>query len=80
MAATGNLINGVSEEPWYAAYPAAKSEAKSIKPSDVLQMLKSDAEHMKDFVLVDLRRVDYEVSLHQPNNRSDLSVSLSAVF
>ncbi|KAK0629524.1 Rhodanese-like domain-containing protein [Bombardia bombarda] len=53
--------------PWHAAYPAPKSEAVTISREEVLQMMKrssgkgQDEQGAKmDFVLVDLRRNDFE--------------------
>lgn len=48
--------------PWYAAYPAPKSEATTISREEVLAMLKATPLGNRDFVLVDLRRNDFEVS------------------
>jgi arsenical-resistance protein 2 len=48
--------------PWYAAYPAPKSEVVTISREEVLKMLKSTPVEKRDFVLVDLRRNDFEVS------------------
>ena len=48
------------EQPWYAAYPQAKSNPEPISRSEVLQLLKQSKEE-RNFVLVDLRRTDHEV-------------------
>ena len=48
--------------PWYAAYPAPKSEAATISREEVLELLKTTPIEKRDFVLVDLRRNDFEVS------------------
>lgn len=48
------------EQPWYDAYPEAQSKPDPISRSKVLELL----QHSNDdetFVLVDLRRTDYEV-------------------
>jgi arsenical-resistance protein 2 len=50
-----------AEQPWYAAYPEAKSSPEFIDRSKVLELLKQGKEGEK-IVLVDLRRTDYEVS------------------
>jgi len=72
---SGNTTVGVRETPWHAAYPTPRSEAQSISRHDVLQMLKKPygstdtSKHARRFVLVDLRRTDYEVDkadLHSP--------------
>ena len=51
-----------SEAPWYAAYPVARNQnPASIQRAELLEMLKFQTAG-KDFVLVDLRRADHEVS------------------
>jgi arsenical-resistance protein 2 len=47
--------------PWYAAYPAPKSEVVTISREEVLQLLKTTPLEGRDFVLIDLRRNDFEV-------------------
>jgi arsenical-resistance protein 2 len=56
MAAT------TEETPWHAAFPAPKIAAASISRDDILQWLQGQ-EHVagRDFVLVDVRRADFEV-------------------
>lgn len=49
-----------SEKPWYEAYPPPRSEPLSIDRHDVLRLLKSDTAKNENFVLVDLRRNDFE--------------------
>jgi arsenical-resistance protein 2 len=46
--------------PWHAAYPAPKTEAATISREEVLALLKN-TEGQRDFILVDLRRTDFEV-------------------
>ncbi|KAK4121215.1 Rhodanese-like protein [Parathielavia appendiculata] len=46
--------------PWYAAYPAPKSEVATISREQVLELLKTTPPEKRDFVLVDLRRNDFE--------------------
>ncbi|QKX55850.1 uncharacterized protein TRUGW13939_02949 [Talaromyces rugulosus] len=55
MAAT------TEETPWHAAFPAPKITAASISRDDILQWLQGQ-EHVagRDFVLVDVRRTDFE--------------------
>ena len=48
--------------PWYAAYPAPKSEVATISREEVLDLLKAGEAEKREFVLVDLRRNDFEVS------------------
>ena len=50
------------EAPWYAAYPAPKSVPDSLSASDFFQWLQQGKRAGKDFILVDLRRTDCEVS------------------
>ncbi|EON68279.1 hypothetical protein W97_07537 [Coniosporium apollinis CBS 100218] len=50
-----------SEAPWYAAYPAARNKNPStLSRVDLLASIKEGKKPGKDFVLVDLRRTDYE--------------------
>lgn len=50
-----------SEVPWHAAYPAARSVAVSLSRQELLQWFRDGKRVGKDFVLVDLRRTDFEV-------------------
>lgn len=49
--------------PWYAAFPEPQSDLMNISRAEVLEMLKGSTGEVvgKDFVLVDLRRNDFEV-------------------
>jgi hypothetical protein len=49
-----------AELPWYASDPEARSKPASISRSEVLELLQTGKDDDK-FVLVDLRRTDYEV-------------------
>jgi len=49
--------------PWHAAYPAPKSEVNSLPRQELLRWLKEGKQAGKDFVLVDVRRNDFEVLL-----------------
>jgi hypothetical protein len=53
-----------TETPWYAAFPPPKTAAPSVCRSEVLGWLGKEGgqEAVVDFVLIDLRRADYEVS------------------
>lgn len=63
MASTEPSISKLkAEEIWYAALPAPKTTAPSVSRNRLLSWLKKDKVPGKDFVLVDLRRMDYEVS------------------
>ncbi|KAH8688905.1 Rhodanese-like domain-containing protein [Phaeosphaeriaceae sp. PMI808] len=47
--------------PWHAAYPAPRNSPATISREEVLDMIKRSAETPnRDYVLVDLRRNDYE--------------------
>ncbi|KAI1821159.1 Rhodanese-like domain-containing protein [Xylaria intraflava] len=49
-----------SEQPWHAAFPAPKTtEPASLTPEEVLDKLRAGGVG-RDFVLVDVRRNDYE--------------------
>lgn len=58
--------------PWYAAYPAPKSKVVTISREEVLELLKTTPLEKRDFVLVDLRRNDFEVCLSQRNSPAPL--------
>jgi len=62
MAQTADLESGpiASDQPWYAAYPPPRSEPQPIDRREVLRLLKSDTAQRENFVLVDLRRNDFE--------------------
>ena len=52
------------ESPWYAAYPAARTKQPAqISRAELLQLIKDGQVAGKDFVLIDMRRMDYEVSM-----------------
>lgn len=52
-----------AEIPWHAAYPAPRNtNPDSVSRQDLLQWLEAGQESGKDFLLVDLRRTDHEVS------------------
>jgi arsenical-resistance protein 2 len=54
--------DGAAEErPWHEAFPAPQAEARPINASAVLDLLKSSDGAKPSFVLVDVRRTDYEV-------------------
>ena len=57
-------MSASEQQPWYAAYPKAVSEAVFLPRSTVLEWFSSeDKLPGKYFVLVDLRRNDHEVDL-----------------
>lgn len=50
--------------PWHAAYPTPRNSPATISREEVLDMIKRSAETpSRDYVLIDLRRTDYEVEL-----------------
>lgn len=59
--ATNKATAEVNAAPWYAAFPAPQSPAVTISREEVLDMLKAAPLGKRDFVLVDLRRNDFEV-------------------
>lgn len=50
------------EAPWHAAFPPPKTAVSTISRSDFLGLIKAGKKPGKDFILVDLRRNDHEVS------------------
>lgn len=53
-----------ADAPWHAAFPAPKdAELGSLSREEVLQMIKGANKNAQDFVLVDVRRNDHEVSI-----------------
>lgn len=62
-----------AETPWYAAYPEPRStDLKRITREDLLRRMKNGEKSGQKFVLVDVRRTDFEVWLRF---RSSTSVS-----
>ncbi|KAK3327040.1 Rhodanese-like domain-containing protein [Cercophora scortea] len=62
MASTDE-VKSATPAPWYAAYPTAQSEVVTISREEVLAMLQNldgKSNTTRDFVLVDLRRNDFE--------------------
>ena len=68
MASTKADPKTPTPAPWYAAFPEPKTTAATIPRDEVLKMLKDESlTPGKDYVLVDLRRNDFEVySCHHP--------------
>ncbi|KAG4437226.1 hypothetical protein IFR05_007280 [Cadophora sp. M221] len=60
--ATSNLSVGdnTPENTWHAAYPAPRTTAAVITREDLLSWMSEGKVVGKDFVLVDLRRTDFE--------------------
>ena len=62
MTAAPSDSNTRPEAPWHEAFPPPKnSSPDSISRADLLQSCKDGKKAGKDFVLVDLRRIDHEV-------------------
>jgi arsenical-resistance protein 2 len=51
-----------TEQHWHAAFPAPRNTARSISREEMLQWMREGKQAGKDYVLVDLRRNDHEVS------------------
>lgn len=63
---------GKTERPWHTAYPAPTAEASSITREIVLSWIRQGKVPGKDFVLIDLRRTDFEVR----RNLSELQTTI----
>lgn len=50
-----------AERPWHADYPSPKTAAASLSRRDLLQWFQEGRQAGKDFVLMGLRRTDFEV-------------------
>lgn len=46
--------------PWHAAYPAPRTVASSISRLDLFGWMKEGKKAGKDYILIDLRRTDFE--------------------
>jgi len=49
-----------TESPWYASYPEPQRKAGSVSREELLQWLRDGKQSGNDFLLVDLRRTDFE--------------------
>ena len=56
-----NVGEQIVEKPWHAAYPAPEITAAAITRERLLSWMLEGKRAGKDFVLVDLRRTDFEV-------------------
>lgn len=63
MATEGKAAEGTSGEvPWHAAYPEPRTKnLPKITREELLDRMKRGEKSGKDFVLVDVRRTDFEV-------------------
>lgn len=50
-----------AETPWHASYPAPRTVAPSLSRQELLQWFREGKRAGTDFVLVDVRRTDFEV-------------------
>lgn len=50
--------------PWHAAYPAPQSTPAALPREELLQWFREGKQAGKDFVLVDVRRTDFEVIIN----------------
>ncbi|KAL1981883.1 hypothetical protein VTN96DRAFT_2070 [Rasamsonia emersonii] len=58
---TNSNKNETAQVPWYAAYPPPRNVAPSLSREELLQWFQDERKRVgKDFVLVDLRRSDFE--------------------
>lgn len=55
--------------PWHAIYPTPKSDPASIPRMELLQWFHEGRKPGKDFMLIDLRRTDHEVSSRRLPNQ-----------
>lgn len=51
-----------AEAPWHAAYPPPRNTPASLSREELLEWLQNGKTPGQDFILVDLRRTDFEVS------------------
>lgn len=58
---TSTTTPAENEKPWHAAYPPPVLSAAVIKREELLGWVNEGKVAGRDYVLVDLRRVDYEV-------------------
>lgn len=62
IAAMSAPSSNDASAPWHAAYPPPKSDPASIRRTELLQWFREGQKPGKDFMLIDLRRTDHEVS------------------
>lgn len=73
----------ITTAPWHAAYPPPKSDPASIRRTELLQWFYEGQNPGKDFMLIDLRKTDHEVSSRRfskqyENFRAGMSTNLLA--
>ena len=47
--------------PWHAIFPTPKAQLPSITPEALAELIRSDRVPGKDYIVVDVRRTDFEV-------------------
>lgn len=52
----------MTDLPWYSHLPEPKTQVETISVEEVDQLVKNGSKAGKDFVVVDVRRNDLEVS------------------
>ncbi|KAF7715503.1 Uncharacterized protein PECH_007016 [Penicillium ucsense] len=60
MAESTATTTTSAELPWHAAYPAPQSAVRSLPRNELLQWFQTGKQPGQDFVLVDVRRTDFE--------------------
>lgn len=69
-------VQGMVETPWHGAFPAVKCMPDRVTKEEVLSWFLRGEKSGRDFVLVDVRRVDREVDTYITFFPSDGSVFL----
>jgi arsenical-resistance protein 2 len=57
-------MSGEGEQPWHSAFPVPSFDSKRITAAELGTMMKENAVG-KDYVIVDVRRADFEVILRK---------------
>jgi len=69
MASTS--LQQLAEKSWHSAFPEPASQPITLSRDDLKHMIERGKIPGKDFLLIDLRRTDYEVSQFQPYFMND---------
>ena len=57
--------NNTTPPPWHESFPSPRNtEPSAITREELLSLFRNDQQPGRDFLLVDLRRTDHEVSQH----------------
>jgi hypothetical protein len=62
MTTNQPAVKDEQAKPWYAAYPVQRNAASTVTREALLSWMEKGKVSGKDFILVDLRRTDFEVS------------------